>query len=100
MATKIEALKVRKAKIEAELKRLEAKEKGAERKRRNRRLILWGIIIEKKIRSGEWNGEKWAGHCLEVLTSQRDLEVATEGLIPESASNDLTEPAKSSEGQD
>lgn len=94
---RLDSLKLRKAKIDEEIRRIEAKEKEAERKRRNRRLVLWGVVIEKKINSGEWNGETWAGHCLEVLTSQRDLEVASEGLIPKNASNELTEPAKPSE---
>ena len=39
--------KERIGKLKARLQQLEAKEKQAERKRRTRRLILWGAIVEE-----------------------------------------------------
>lgn len=78
--SKIDNLKERRTKLDIEIKRIEQKTKTVERKKRDRRLILWGIVVEKAIESGQISKEKWQGFCGIHLLSERDLVAATELL--------------------
>lgn len=74
-AERVKKLQARVEQLEAQIERAEARQKHLDRKRRTRRLILFGTVIEAIIADGKFTQEKWEGWCRKYL-SERDLKAA------------------------
>ncbi len=76
----IEELEGRRNRIADQLKakreKLRARKQSQERKRRTRRLILWGTVVEKMIEAGMMDRAQFRSACKRYLTKDRDLTAA------------------------
>lgn len=77
MTSEIEKLRAREAQIKKRIRELQARSKSADRKQRTAKLIRWGIVVEAMLRQGKIEASEWISVCREVLTSDRDFELAT-----------------------
>ncbi|MBY0576407.1 MAG: DUF3847 domain-containing protein [Gallionellaceae bacterium] len=81
----LEKLRAKKAQIEKLIREKQARGKSQERKERTRRLIVFGIVVEALLKSGEIEETEWVEACKKTL-SERDFLLAT--AKPNPASTD------------
>ena len=79
-AKRLEKLEEQRARINAEIQRVRAKEQQQKRKEETRRKVLVGSLIMGKVQSGEWPEEE----LIETMDSylERDNDRALFGLPP------------------
>lgn len=80
----IEKLRTKEAQIKRRIAEIQSRQKSADRKQRNARLIRWGICVEHMLRSGKIEPTEWVEVCREVL-SANDFSIATAEILSRSS---------------
>lgn len=72
---KIKKLEEQRAKINAEIQRIKARDAKEERKKETRRLILLGALVKKMLKDGHFKEEKVRHWLNEFVTRDSDREL-------------------------
>ncbi|MFT3849910.1 MAG: hypothetical protein QM739_14920 [Propionivibrio sp.] len=97
MTNELEKLRQREQQIKRRIAEIQSRQKSADRKQRNARLIRWGVCVEHMLKTGKIELTEWLEVCREVL-SARDFEIAT-AEIRSSSSDDAHFSVSPSEKQ-
>lgn len=94
MTNELEKLRQREQQIKRRIAEIQSRQKSADRKQRNARLIRWGICVEHMLKSGKIEPTEWVEVCREVL-SANDFSIATAEILSRSSDRahlDVSQP--------